>query len=117
MTTVEQYINSFAPATRALLRELRATIISAAPNATERINYQLPTYSLNGDLVHFGAFTRHIGFYPSPGAITAFANELSGYKTSKGAVQFPLNRPLPLELVEKMVRFRVKENTEKTKRK
>ena len=99
---------------KTVLQQLRIAIREAAPQAREAISYQMPTFKLNGNLVHFAAHKNHIGFYPTPSAIEAFKNRLSSYKTSKGAVQFPLNEPLPLELVKEMVRFRVKENSDKT---
>jgi uncharacterized protein YdhG (YjbR/CyaY superfamily) len=94
-----------------LLIALRATIRSAAPDATEKMSYQMPTFYLNGNLVHFAAFRKHIGFYPAPNAIVAFQEELKRYKTSKGAVQFPIDKPLPLDLITRIVAFRVEENS------
>lgn len=93
-----------------LLRELRKTIKDAAPMATEKISYQMPTYYLNGNLVHFAAYKNHIGFYPAPSAIEAFKGELSSFKWSKGSIHFPINKPLPYDLIRKMVEFRVIEN-------
>jgi len=97
------------------LEELRATIRKAAPEAEETINYAIPTFTLNGNLVHFAAAKNHIGFYPAPSGIEAFKEELSVYEGAKGSVKFPLDKPLPLSLVSKIVKFRVKENVEKTK--
>lgn len=112
-TTIDDYIATFPTATQTLLQQLRATIQTAAPEATEKISYQMPTFALKGNLVHFAAYEHHIGFYPTPSAITAFAEELSRYKSAKGSVQFPIDEPLPLDLVSRMVAFRVQKNLEK----
>ncbi len=109
----DEYIASFPEDTQKLLKQLRAAIKKAAPKAEEVISYQMPTYKLNGALVHFAGYEKHIGFYPTPSAIAAFKKELSAYKSSKGAVQFPLDKPLPLVLVTEIVKFRVKEDSEK----
>lgn len=109
-TTVEEYITSFPADIQAKLQELRATIRAAAPDAEERISYQMPAFYLKGNLVYFAAFAHHIGFYPTASGIAAFQKEIEGYASSKGAVQFPINKPLPLELVGKIVRYRVAEN-------
>ncbi len=93
------------------MNALRAAIKSAAPQATEKMSYQMPTFHLNGNLVHFAAYKKHIGFYPAPSGITAYQEELKIYKTSKGAVQFPIDKPLPLDLIKKIVKFRVAENS------
>ena len=95
--------------------ELRATIRKAAPGAEEKISYRMPAFNLNGILVYFAAQTRHIGFYPTSSGVTAFKEELGDYKSSKGAIQFPIDRPLPLELITRIVKFRVRENTERAK--
>ncbi|MDO8811579.1 MAG: DUF1801 domain-containing protein [Gallionella sp.] len=116
-TTIDEYIADFPPEVQASLERLRLTIRTAAPDATEKISYQMPTFYFNGNLVHFAAYKHHVGFYPAPSGISAFQQELSVYKTSKGAVQFPLDKPLPLELVKKIVGFRVKENSKKTAKK
>jgi uncharacterized protein YdhG (YjbR/CyaY superfamily) len=108
--TIDEYINSFPRNIQVFLEDIRQTIRTAAPDATETISYQMPTFKLNGNLVHFAAYKNHIGFYPAPSGIEAFKRELSPYKWSKGAVQFPLDRPIPLDLVKKIVVFRVKEN-------
>jgi uncharacterized protein YdhG (YjbR/CyaY superfamily) len=103
---------------RTILYELRQTIREAAPDAEETINYQMPTFTLNGNLVHFAAFKNHIGFYPTPTGIDAFKKELSVYKGAKGSVQFPIDQPLPLALIRRIVEYRVKENRQrKTKKK
>jgi uncharacterized protein YdhG (YjbR/CyaY superfamily) len=107
--TVDAYIAAQPSGVRALLDLMRATIRKAAPDAEEAMKYGIPTFVLGENLVHFAAARRHIGFYPTPSAITAFAKELSRYRSSKGAVQFPLDQRLPLGLVGRIVRFRVKE--------
>ena len=99
------------------MEQIRNTIKQAAPEAEEAIKYAMPTYVLNGNLVHFAAFKNHIGFYPVPSGIEAFKQELSVYKGAKGSVQFPLDKPMPLDLISKIVKFRVKENFVKAKTK
>lgn len=115
--SVDQYIDTFPPATRKILRGLRSEIRQSAPAATEKISYQMPTYFQNGNLVHFAAYKNHIGFYPAPSGILAFKDELKGFKSAKGSVQFPIDQPLPLKLIGKIVRFRVKENSSKASKK
>jgi uncharacterized protein YdhG (YjbR/CyaY superfamily) len=115
--TIDEYIASFPPDVQELLEQIRVTIRNAAPAAEEAIVYQMPTFKLNGNLVHFAAFKKHIGFYPTPTGIEAFKEELSVYKHSKGAVQFPLAQPLLLDLISRIVQFRVKENLEKAQAK
>jgi uncharacterized protein YdhG (YjbR/CyaY superfamily) len=112
---IETYINTFPPETQQLLQQLRATILKAAPLAQEVISYGMPAYKLNGMLVYFAGYAKHIGFYPMASAIQLFKNELAGYKTAKGSIQFPLNKKLPVALIIKMVKFRVKENEEKVR--
>ena len=107
--TIEAYIKAQPAKTQKVLKSLRAAIQAAAPQATQTINYGIPTFQLGGNLVHFAAFEKHIGFYPAPSAIRAFKNELSGYVSAKGSVQFPLDEPMPLALITRMVKFRVKE--------
>ncbi|MCW5912562.1 MAG: DUF1801 domain-containing protein [Cyclobacteriaceae bacterium] len=110
---IDEYIAAFQGKVRESLVKLRATINKAAPKAEEKMSYAIPTFFLNGkNLVHFAAFEKHVGFYPTPSGIAAFAKELKPYKTSKGAVQFPLDKPLPLTLIAKIVKLRVKENEE-----
>jgi uncharacterized protein YdhG (YjbR/CyaY superfamily) len=110
--TTDEYIAEFPPETRKVLEELRAAIKASAPGATETISYAIPTFDLDGHhLVHFAAFKNHIGFYPTGGGVEAFQEELRAYKRGKGSVQFPLGRPLPLELIRRMVEFRVREST------
>lgn len=111
--SIAEYISFFPADIQDILEELRATIQNAAPEAEETISYQMPTFRLKGNLVHFAAYKNHIGFYPAPSGIDAFKQELSVYKWAKGSVQFPINKPLPLTLVTKIVRFRVNENLER----
>lgn len=108
--SIDAYIAGFSPEIQERLQALRATIHAAAPEATERIAYGMPTFALHGNLVHFGAFKNHIGFYPTPSGIEAFATDLARYSSSKGAIQFPLDEPLPLDLVRRIVDYRVAEN-------
>lgn len=107
---IDEYIDSFPEPVRSLLIQMRETVQKAAPEAVEDICYRMPTYKLNGNLVHFAGYKNHIGFYPTPSAIEKFKHDLTLYKTSKGAIQFPIDQPLPLELVRKIVLFRVKES-------
>ena len=109
-TTIDEYIDDCPPAVQPRLRKLRAAIRRAAPDATERIAYRIPTFHLSGNLVHFAAFARHIGFYPGPSGIAAFREPLARFKGAKGSVQFPHDEPLPLDLVTEIVTFRVAEN-------
>lgn len=115
--TMDEYINTFPEDVQQILNELRQTIKEAAPEAEETINYAIPTFTLNGNLVHFAAFENHIGFYPTPSGMDAFKNELSSYKRAKGSVQFPIDQPLPFPLIRKIVEFRVKENLERKQKK
>ncbi|HAH22526.1 MAG TPA: hypothetical protein DCL77_01960 [Prolixibacteraceae bacterium] len=110
---IDQYIAGFPPEVQVMLEELRATIRNAAPEAMETISYQMPAFKLNGILVYFAAYKNHIGFYPTGSGIEHFKEEVSAYKSSKGTVQFPLNQPIPLDLITKIVKFRVKQNLEK----
>jgi uncharacterized protein YdhG (YjbR/CyaY superfamily) len=110
ITTIDEYIANAAEEDRETLMELRRVIHEAAPDATEKISYQMPTFYLHGNLVHFAAFKGHFGFYPAPTGIEAFQEELSKYKGSKGAIQFPKDKPLPYELIVRIVKFRVEEN-------
>jgi len=110
---IDEYISVFPSDVQKRMRELRATIAKAAPQADETINYAIPTFQLNGNLVHFAGYKNHIGFYPAASGIAAFKKELSAYEGAKGSVQFPLDQPLPLGLVTKIVKFRVKENLDK----
>jgi uncharacterized protein YdhG (YjbR/CyaY superfamily) len=113
-TTIDEYIATFPKQVQQILKGLRKAIKAAAPDAEERISYQMPAFSLNGILVYFAAFKKHIGFYPGASGIQAFTKELSVYKGGKGSVQFPIDKPLPLALISKIVKFRVSENKKKT---
>ena len=113
---VDAYIRSFPPNIQEILERIRETIRKAAPGAEECISYQMPAYKLNGPLVYFAAAKNHIGFYPTPSGIEAFKSEFSTYKWSKGAVQFPLDQPMPLELIDRIVRFRVAVNAHNNKK-
>jgi len=115
--TIDEYISTFPEDVRKILNTLRQTIKEVAPDAEETINYQIPTFTLHGNLVHFAAFENHIGFYPTPSGMEAFKKELSGYKGAKGSVQFPIDQPLPLPLIRKIVEYRVKENVERNLKK
>lgn len=115
--TIDAYIAGFPTQIQDRLQRLRQVIAQAAPDAEEAIRYQMPTFRLAGkNLVHFAAFAHHIGFYPTPSGITAFKKELSVYKQGKGSVQFPLNEPLPYNLVKKIVKYRVKETVAASKK-
>jgi uncharacterized protein YdhG (YjbR/CyaY superfamily) len=111
--SVDEYIAAQPGTVQLLLQEIRSAIAVAAPNATEKISYQMPTFYLDGNLVHFAACEKHIGFYPTPSGVKAFEEELSGYKHAKGSIQFPTDRPLPLTLIRKIVKFRVEETSKK----
>jgi uncharacterized protein YdhG (YjbR/CyaY superfamily) len=115
--TIDQYIGAQRESVREPLKELRETIREAAPEASEKIAYGMPTFHHCGNLVHFAAFKNHIGFYPTPSGIEAFKEELQPYKRAKGSVQFPLTEPLPLDIVVRMVKCRVLENTRKSRMK
>jgi len=106
---IDEYIAGFPPEVQQILGKLRTTIRKVAPEAEEAIKYQIPTFVMNGNLVHFAAYKNHIGFYPTPSGIEAFKDELSRYPSAKGSVQFPIDRPLPISLIEKIVEFRAKE--------
>jgi uncharacterized protein YdhG (YjbR/CyaY superfamily) len=114
---IEEYIAGFPRDVQEILKQIRTTIKKAAPDAEEAIKYRIPTFVLNGNLVHFAAFKSHIGFYPTPSGIEAFKDELSGYESAKGSVQFPIDEPIPLILIEKIVKFRVKEARSRSKAK
>lgn len=110
--SIDEYIAEFPPETREVLQELRALIRSVAPAATETISYAIPTFDLGGKhLVHFAGYAKHVGLYPAPSGLEAFREALAPYKTGKGSVQFPLDRPLPTDLIRRIVRFRLAEST------
>ncbi len=114
---IDEYISAFPKEIQKLLQQVRKTIKKAAPQAEETINYAIPTFTLNGNLVHFAGYENHIGFYPTPSGIEAFKKELSIYKGAKGSVQFPIDEPLPLQLITSIVQFRVAENLQKAGKK
>lgn len=115
--TIDQYIAGFPKDIQVILEQVRATVRKAAPGARETIKYAIPTFMQNGNLVHFAAFKNHIGFYPTPGAGEEFKEALSIYKTGKGSVQFPLDQPMPLDLITKIVQWRVEKDREKGRKK
>ncbi|NLR60518.1 hypothetical protein HGH93_20580 [Chitinophaga polysaccharea] len=108
--TIDAYIATFPGAIQTILEEIRTTIKKAAPDAEEAIRYGIPTFRLQGNLVHFAAFKNHIGFYPTPSGTEAFKDEIAPYRAGKGTIQFPLDAPMPLGLITKIVKFRVKES-------
>ena len=110
---VDEYIAGFPSSTQKLLQQLRSAIRKAAPQAEETISYQMPAYKFNGSVVYFGGYNNHIGFYPTAAGIANFKNDLASFKTSKGAVQFPIGKPMPLQLVSKIVKSRMEENRKK----
>jgi uncharacterized protein YdhG (YjbR/CyaY superfamily) len=111
--TIDEYISSFPINIQNILEKLRKIIKESAPEAEETISYGMPTFKLNGNLVHFAAHQNHIGFYPTPSGIETFKKELTHYKSAKGSVQFPIDKPIPYELIKKIVIFRAKENLKK----
>jgi len=111
--TIDEYIKTFPRDIQKILEAVRKTIKESAPDAEETISYQIPTFKLNGNLVHFAAFKNHIGFYPTPSGQKAFQKELSVYKSGKGSIQFPIDKPIPLSRIKKIVKHRVKENSTK----
>jgi uncharacterized protein YdhG (YjbR/CyaY superfamily) len=113
--TIDQYIANFLPNIQAILQQIRQAIHETAPDAEETISYQMPAFKQNGVLVYFAAFKDHIGFFPTGSGVEAFKDKLSSYKTSKGTIQFPLDKPIPLDLVKEIVRFRVSENLKRKK--
>ncbi|WP_163103318.1 iron chaperone [Peribacillus alkalitolerans] len=113
-TSIDEYISQFPLEVQEKLITLRKVIKESAPDAVEKISYQMPTFVLHGNLVHFAAYKKHIGFYPTSSGIAAFKHEISEYKSSKGAVQFPLEEPLPYEIISEIVKYRVAENIKKT---
>lgn len=117
-TTIDEYIAGFPKDVQEILEEIRATIKKAAPGAEEKISYAIPTFTLDGVyLVYFAAFKNHIGFYPTPTGIEAFKKDFAVYKQGKGSIQFPLDKPMPIALITKIVKYRMKENAEKKKKK
>ena len=114
---IDEYIASFPPNVQEILEKMRLTIRKAAPDAEEKISYQMPTFFLKGNLVHFAAWKNHIGFYPTSSGTRAFTRELSIYEGAKGSVKFPMDKPLPLKLIGKIVKFRVAENLKNAEKK
>ena len=114
---IDEYIAGFPQDVQEILEKIRRTIREAAPDAAEAIKYQMPTFTLKGNLVHFAAFKKHIGFYPVPTGIEAFRDELAVYEGGKGSVRFPLDQPIPYDLIGRIVKFRVKENLERAEAK
>ena len=108
--SIDEYILQFPPDVQEILKTLRTVVKESAPDAEEKISWQMPTFVLHGNLVHFAAHKKHIGFYPGPSGIDTFKNELSEYKWSKGAVQFPIGKSMPYELISRIVEYRVTEN-------
>ncbi len=111
--TIDEYIATFTEEVQQHLKQIREVIKKTAPQAEEKIGYGMPTFTLNGNLIHFAAYKNHIGLYPAPQALEEFKEELSGYKGSKGAVQFPLDEPMPLALIERITKYRIQKNLEK----
>lgn len=114
---IDEYIAAYPADVQELLQTMRTTIQEAAPDATEAITYAIPTFKLNGNLVHFAGYKNHIGFYPAPMGIEAFKEETAQYEAGKGTLQFPLDKPLPLDLITRIVKFRVDKNLSKPKKK
>jgi len=114
--TIDEYIGPFPKHIQKKLEAIRKLVAKLAPNAQEKISYQMPTFYLNGNLVHFAGFKNHIGFYPTPHGISEFQKELSKHKNGKGSVQFPLDEPLPMKLIERMVKYRIQKNKVGTKK-
>jgi uncharacterized protein YdhG (YjbR/CyaY superfamily) len=117
MNTIDEYIKNFEPEIQKVLNEIRNFIKAEVPEATEKISYGMPTFYLNGNLVHFAAFKDHYGFFPSPSGIDAFKKELAPYRSGKGTLCFSIEKPIPWEIIKKVVQFRVKENLNKVKNK
>ncbi|MDR1094963.1 MAG: DUF1801 domain-containing protein [Spirochaetaceae bacterium] len=117
MKTIDEYIETFKPEIQKTLNEIRNFIKTEVPEATEKISYGMPTFYLNGNLVHFAAFKDHYGFFPSPSGIDAFEEELAPYRSGKGTLRFPIDKPVPWDIIQKVVQFRVKENLNKVKNK
>ena len=111
--TIDEYIGTFQKHVQERLESIRKLVAKLAPDAQEKISYQMPTFYLNGNLVHFAGFQNHIGFYPTPHGISEFQKELSKYKNGKGSIQFPLDEPLPMKLIERMVKYRIQKDRNK----
>jgi uncharacterized protein YdhG (YjbR/CyaY superfamily) len=113
--SIDEYITTFPKEVQEILKKLRSVIKEAAPDAEEKISYRMPTFAQRGNLVHFAACKKHIGFYPTPSGIQAFKNELSAFKGARGSIQFPIDKPLPYQLIGNIVMFRVAENLKNAK--
>ena len=111
--SIDEYIATFPGEIQNILEEIRATIRAAAPDAVEKISYQMPTFFLKGNLVHFAAFKNHIGFYPTPSGTEAFKEEIARYQGAKGSIRFPLDKSMPLDLISRIVKMRAAENLKK----
>ena len=116
INNIDDYIATFPEEVQVHLQQIRETIQKAAPLAKEKISYGMPTFALNGNLIHFAGYKNHVGLYPAPQGIEAFKEELSAYKGAKGSVQFPLDKPMPLALISRITKFRVEKNLEKKKK-
>jgi uncharacterized protein YdhG (YjbR/CyaY superfamily) len=116
MSAIDEYIETFEPEIQKTLKEIRSVIKAEAPEAAEKIAYGMPTFYLNGNLIHFAAFKDHYGIFPSPSGIDAFEKGLAPYRSGKGTLRFPLDKPLPWDIIRKVVQFRVKENANKAKK-
>ncbi|MBP1966450.1 iron chaperone [Paenibacillus aceris] len=116
-SSIDEYISTFSPEVQEILQKLREVIKESAPDAKEKISYAMPTFEQHGNLVHFAAFKNHIGFYPAPDGINEFQDEVAEYHSSKGTLQFPLGKPIPYELIGRIVKYRVARNLEKAKAK
>ena len=114
--SIDEYIANFPEDVQDILERIRRLVHEIAPGAQEKISYQMPTFTLHGNLVHFAAFQKHIGFYPTPSGTEKFKKEIASYKAAKGSIQFPLDQPIPYELITKIVKFRVQENLAKAKK-
>ena len=114
LTSIDAYIATFPEETQIILQEIRAVIRAAAPQAEEKISYQMPTFYLHGNLIHFAAYKNHIGLYPTPSGTEAFKAELSSYESGKGSIRFPIDQPMPLKLIDEIVRFRVRGKPQKS---
>ena len=112
-SSIDEYIATFPEEIQTTLQEIRKTVKAAAPDAEEKISYQMPTFFLKGNLVHFAAFKNHIGFYPTPSGVEAFKEEIARYQGAKGSIRFPLDEPMPLDLITRIVKMRVAENLKK----
>lgn len=116
--TIDRYIAAFPKDVQKMMQQIRETIKKTAPEAEEKISYAMPAFTLKGqDLVYFAGYENHIGFYPAPAGVEAFKKDLSGYKTGKASIQFPLDKPMPMGLITKIVKYRIKQNLEKAKAK